>query len=357
MTDWSAEDPVARLAFCLQASNLMLTGSLRAADIRAGFTAGLSLSAMLSASETWMREAERWHASGIKPLVLGEPDYPRRLSRIDAAPVILYVRGKGLHLLTDPPYVVALIGTRRPTGYGIAVTRHIVSGLAGSPVLVVSGLARGIDSAVHLAALDESLPCAAVLAHGLDSVYPPENTGLLRRVEASGFSLSEFAPETPAQRRFFPARNRILSGLCDAVAVMEARAESGTMITTGFAADQGRDVFAVPGGILSADSRGCHRLLRDGAYLLEQASDLFAQIPGGLPRPELPQHADLNVDDLDRRRFARLRDQILSLDQLAAELEIAVDEAARWLTRQEAAGRIERQRGCFVLTAHALNCI
>ena len=172
-----------------------------------------------------------------------------------------------------------MIGTRNPSPYGRQITQKIVSDLAAHQVVTVSGLARGIDTCVHLCSIENNGPTVAVLGCGPDLAYPPENGPLMEHIVDSGALISEYPPGTPPRRQNFPARNRILSGLADAVAVMEAARKSGTLITAGFAADQGRDVYAVPGSILIPDHDGCHQLIKDGAILLERADDLLWRHP------------------------------------------------------------------------------
>lgn len=200
-------------------------------------------------------------------------DYPHRLRHIDQAPAILFTSGEKLNELSGA-FVIAIIGSRSPSVYGLEVTKRFASEVARLGVPIVSGGARGIDAFAHRTALDNGGSTFAVLGCGLDIGYPPEHRGLFGRIEKCGALLTEYVPGTKPKRWHFPARNRIMSGLCDAVLVTEASASSGTMITAGFAADQGRDVLAVPGSVLTGKSRSCHNLIRDGAILAEQIADI-----------------------------------------------------------------------------------
>jgi DNA processing protein len=170
-------------------------------------------------------------------------------------------------------------GSRQPTVYGRRVTRSLSAELAREDVLIISGLARGVEGLAHQTALDQGGLTLAVLAHGLDLVYPPEHARLLENIKRTGLIVSEHPPGTRPQRQFFPARNRILSGLADVVVITEAARSCGSQITAGFAADQGREVLAVPGPVFSQQSQGCHQLIKDGAGLLESSADIFSCRP------------------------------------------------------------------------------
>jgi len=221
------------------------------------------------------RRADRALHAGIRAVCLGDPDYPLRLARTDSCPPVLYFRGQDAAVRWNHPFSVTVVGSRAPSDYGLAVTRRIVAELARSDTLVISGLARGIDGLAHQVTLDNHGLTIAVVAQGPDLAYPPEHARLMERIARQGVVISEHPPGTRPKRPYFPARNRLLSGLSDVVAVMEARPKSGTLITAGFAADQGREVLAVPGSILAGDSGGCHQLLREGAGLLESAADIL----------------------------------------------------------------------------------
>ena len=204
--------------------------------------------------------------------------YPWRLKHISHPPAVLFMSGENVDLL-NAAFVIAVIGSRKPSPYGIEVTQKLAKEIALKNIPIISGGARGIDALAHRAALAQGSRTAAVLGTGLDVVYPPEHRALYQAIESKGLLISEYLPGTGPRRHHFPARNRIMAGLCDAVLVTEASASSGTLITAGFAADYGRDVAAVPGSILEHHSQSCHDLIRDGALLVESIDDILGITP------------------------------------------------------------------------------
>src|SRR5947208_1774825 len=205
----------------------------------------------------------------------GHPDYPDLLGAISSPPT-LDVRGA---LTEDDALALAIVGARAATPYGIEVTERLAGELAARGVTIVSGLARGIDAAAHRGALGAGGRTVAVLPCGIDIVYPPEHRALARSIEARGALLSQFAPGVPALPGHFPARNRTLAGLSLGVVVVEAAERSGALISAGFAADLGRELFAVPGRITSATSAGTNRLIQDGAKLITCWQDVVSELP------------------------------------------------------------------------------
>jgi DNA processing protein len=194
------------------------------------------------------------------------------------------VRGN-LSALSKP--AVAIVGSRAGTPYGLSVAEHLASDLAARGVAIVSGLARGVDSAAHRGALSANGSTLAVLGSGTDVIYPPEHRDLARRVEINGAVLSELVPGTAPRKPFFPLRNRLISGLSHAVLIVEAGDKSGSLITARCALEQGREVLAVPGNVLSGRNRGGHALLRDGAKIVESADDILEELSVRMPgRPD-----------------------------------------------------------------------
>jgi DNA processing protein len=191
-------------------------------------------------------------------------------------PPSFYVRGT---LVRDDALSVAIVGSRMATEYGKGVAEEIAAGLAARGVTIVSGLARGIDTAAHRGALRAGGRTIAVLGSGVDVIYPPENRALAGRIEACGAVISEFAPGMPPLSYHFPLRNRVIAGLALAVVVVEAAERSGALITARLAADFGREVMAVPGRVNTPSSRGAHALIRDGASLVESWEDVVAELP------------------------------------------------------------------------------
>lgn len=208
-------------------------------------------------------------------LVPGNSRYPPLLRAVSSPPS-LWLRGA---LAPDDALAVAIVGSRRASGYGLEVAECLAGDLAARGVTIVSGLARGIDTAAHRGALAARGRTLAVLGCGIDIVYPPENRRLAAEIETSGAVLSQFPPGTPPLARHFPARNRLIAGLALGVIVVEATDQSGALITAGLAAELGREVFAVPGRITAETSRGTHALLRDGATLVRDWADVVSELP------------------------------------------------------------------------------
>jgi DNA processing protein len=217
-------------------------------------------------------ELERLERAGVEALVPGDGRYPERLAEIADAPPVLYLRG---NWLPEDGWSVAVVGTRRATAYGRQAAGELARGLAANRVTVVSGLARGIDTVAHRAALDAGGRTAAVLANGLDTVYPPENARLADEIAERGALLTDYPLGTKPRAEFFPRRNRIMSGVALGTLVVEGDHTSGAMITARFAVEQGREVFVVPGSIFSPQSRGPHALLRDGATPVAAAAEVL----------------------------------------------------------------------------------
>ena len=210
---------------------------------------------------------------GIRLLTIQDTEYPDRLRNIFDPPILLYLQGR--MPLFDEEVAVAVVGSRRCTPYGVSSAETLSYAMAKQGALVLSGLARGIDTAALMGALRAGGPVAAVLGNGHDVIYPPENRGIYADVAAAGVLISEYPPGTAPEASHFPVRNRIMSGLSLAVLVVEAEERSGALITAHTALEQGRDVYAVPGPIDAPNSRGTNRLLRDGAGLVAEAGDLL----------------------------------------------------------------------------------
>jgi DNA processing protein len=222
---------------------------------------------------------------GVRTILLGSPDYPAPLAEIPDPPAMLYVRGK---LEADDIRAVGIVGSRACTPYGKKMAERIAGGLARAGWAVVSGLARGIDGCAHRGALDAGGRTIAVLAGGLSSIYPPEHVDLAERVVGAGALVTETPMTVDPQPGMFPARNRVISGLSRAVVVVEANVRSGALITVTHAADQGRDVYAVPGNADSGASAGCLELIRKGARLVRSADDILEDLAGLAPMFDPP---------------------------------------------------------------------
>jgi DNA processing protein len=224
---------------------------------------------VIAADLRWLR------ASGARLVLWGEDDYPAQLAAIPGPPAALYVLGD-VTVLKAPQ--LAMVGARRASPLGLAIAGELAGALAQAGLTITSGLAAGIDRAAHEGSLAAGGRTVAVVGTGLDLVYPPENAGLAARIRLAGALVSEFPPGTEPQRQNFPRRNRVISGLALGTLVVEAAHNSGSLITAQRALDQGREVFAVPGSIRSPLSKGCHRLIRDGAHLVEEPDHVLAQL-------------------------------------------------------------------------------
>jgi len=214
-----------------------------------------------------------------------DPEYPPMLLEIADPPLALHFRGDA-SLLAHAS--VAMVGSRRASPYAINAAHHLSEKLASAGIAIVSGLARGVDGASHLAALDVGGKTIAVLGTGIDVVYPRSHARLFRRIEKEGVIVTEFPPETPPKPEHFPIRNRVISGLAYGTVVVEATSRSGSLITARMAAEQGREVFAVPGSIFSAGSEGTHRLVQYGAKLVHDVNDILEELPGHLHVTQTP---------------------------------------------------------------------
>ncbi len=220
-------------------------------------------------------EMEKLDRYGVKVFTCHDPDYPSRLKEIYDYPPILYIRGS---LLPEDEWCLAVVGTRRATVYGRQVTEEIVADLARSKITIVSGLAKGIDSVAHHSALEAGGRTIAVCACGLDIVYPGENANLARSIIQQGALISEYPLGTRPKADNFPRRNRIMSGLSLGVLIVEAGETSGAMITAHLALEQNREVFAIPGSILSPASRGTNHLIQEGAKLVRDYTDILEEL-------------------------------------------------------------------------------
>jgi DNA processing protein len=226
------------------------------------------------------RGIEKLLRDNIWILTDDDPLFPLPLKEIPSPPFFLYGKGD-VRKLSTKSVMLGVVGTRRPTPYGIEATEILVRELVEAGIIIVSGLAWGIDAKAHETTLEENGTTIAVLGSGLDqaSIFPPENKGLAKRVvEKGGVMISEYAPETPATKDHFPARNRIIAGLSQGVVVVEAREKSGALITARLALEQNREVFALPGSIFSSTSRGPNQLIQQGAKLVQSAQDILEEL-------------------------------------------------------------------------------
>jgi DNA processing protein len=289
---------------------------------------------------------------GARMLTCDAPEFPARLKHIPHPPPLLFVKGT---IRPEDELAVALVGTRGASYYGLKTCRHLAGGLAARGVTIVSGLARGIDAAAHRAALENSGRTLAVLGCGLDVVYPPENRELYEKIPETGALITEYPLGTPPEAKNFPVRNRIISGLALALVVVEAGVRSGTSITVQYALDQGREVLAVPGPVDSPTSIGPHRLIQQGAKLVQDVEDVLEELPG-LGRGPGPLFA--GVSEAPEPPRAQPEDPLLAflgsdpipLDELVRASKLPASEVLSRLTMLELKGLVKELPGkCFVL--------
>ena len=282
---------------------------------------------------------------GVGWVPIGDRDYPPALAEIPDPPFGLFTCGAPLAVTShgNPP-VVAIVGARRATAPGLRFARTLAAELAERGAVILSGLALGIDAEAHEGALTADRVTIAVLGSGVDVIHPRRNTTLRHRIHAGGTLVSEYWPgTTPAPWRF-PARNRIVAGMADAVVVVEAGERSGALITADFALEQGRPVLAVPGAPGAAASVGCNALLRAGAAMCESAGDVVAEIPAGAWRPERP-HTQTAPDGLDGTIYELLCREPLRIEELAIRASGDAAAIAGALARLEVGGLVFRGQG------------
>jgi DNA processing protein len=278
---------------------------------------------------------------GVRLLALGSDEYPPSLASISDPPHLLYVRGT---TTAGDQRAVAVVGSRGCTGYGRRVTERITADLVAAGYTIVSGLARGIDGIAHAAALKAGGRTIAVLAGGLSRVYPPEHVDLAAQIEAGGALVSEAPMAAAPMKDMFPPRNRIISGLAQAVVIVEAVERSGTLITARHAIEQDREVFAVPGPVDNPASAGCHRLIRDGATLARSADDILESLnselspgaPGHVAKPQAaPPTPPPELDGPARLVWDMLADGPRHVDTMTQQLGLPVPELTRTLMTLE----------------------
>lgn len=267
-------------------------------------------------------------------VTLLDDGYPPLLKEIIDPPLALFYRGD-LRAATHPT-LVAVVGSRRASDYAQNAARHLTKALAAAGVAIVSGLARGIDAAAHQTALDAHVPTLAVLGTGMDVIYPRAHKRLFAAIAERGLILTEFGPGTPPLPQHFPIRNRIISGLAHGTVIVEATSRSGSLITARTAAEQGREVFAVPGPIFSPGSEGTHRLIQYGAKLVHDANDVLEELPGNLVAPAAAREAP--PSELERVLSVFRLEAATSVDEAAAALGVSVALLAEPLLELELGG-------------------
>ena len=289
--------------------------------------------ALLDRTLAWLVHDGHWL------IAWDDPEYPPSLLNLTDAPPVFFYAGRR-ELIARP--ALAIVGSRNATPRGIEHAEAFATTLSNAGLTIISGLALGIDAGAHRGGLAGPSSSIAVVGTGLDSVYPPANKGLARRLASEGGVLSEFSLGTPPLPGNFPRRNRIISGLARGVLVVEATLNSGSLITARLAAEQGREVFAIPGSIDSPFSKGSHRLIREGAKLVETASDILEELGHG--DAPASHHAARASDDLGddpaSRVLAALGHDPAPVDLLSARTGLAADLVTATLVELEIAGRV-----------------
>lgn len=297
-------------------------------------------SRILDALDQARRAMDAADRLGLSLITPASCSYPELLRHIIDPPIVLWVKGM-VEALAGPH--VAVVGARAASYEGLCAARQLGQDLAGAGVSVASGMARGVDGAAHAGALEGGGQTVAVLGCGVDVAYPPEHARLAAQIVERGAIVSELAPGAPPLQHHFPMRNRIISGLSRAVVVIEASDRSGSLITARSALEQGRDVLAVPGAILSGRSRGCHALIRDGARLVDSAKDILEEIGWTSAAPPAEsRNKSLQMSQLEETMAAG---ETYTLDELAARTGRPAGELLAELGELELAGRVARVTG------------
>jgi DNA processing protein len=295
----------------------------------------------MAAARLWLQQP------GHHIITLGSPEYPFVLSQIPDPPPLLYAQGR-IDLLNA--LAIAIVGSRNASPQGVSDAESFGEAFASAGMCVVSGMALGIDAAAHRGALRGAGSTIAVLGTGPDIIYPPRNRDLAADIVRCGLAVSEFPPGTPVVASNFPRRNRIISGLSRGVLVIEAAKSSGSLITARLAADQGRDVFAIPGSIHSPLSKGCHYLIREGAKLVECAEDVICELGWDGKEDEPPPSVELRPEEalLESLDFSPV-----CVDQIAHRTGLPADEIATRLSLLEIAGRVVSLPGGWFQRQHS----
>ena len=286
-----------------------------------------------------LKEMRLMHKRGARAVSIFDKEYPENLKNIYSPPVLLYVRGE---IKPEDFNAVAIVGSRRPSHYGISTCERLASQLASMGITVISGLARGIDTTAHRGAVKTGRTIA-VLGSGLDYIYPAENKKLAGEISEKGAVISEFPMDTPPNRRNFPRRNRMISGLSLGVLVVEASEKSGSLITANFALEENRELFAIPGQVNSETSVGSNSLIKQGAKLVEKPEDVITEIENNLRFAALQKHgqdrsttpADKALSDEEKNVKRFLSHEPVYIDELAKKSNMSVSKISALLLALE----------------------
>jgi DNA processing protein len=294
------------------------------------------------------RELKRIEAVGASVLTWESPGYPRLLLETHAPPPVLYVRGE---LTEQDSWAVAVVGTRRASTYGREVTRRLAGALARNGITVVSGLARGIDGVAHRAALEVGGRTIAVFGCGIDRIYPSEHRKLAEQIAAHGALVSDYPLGTPPDGRNFPPRNRIISGLSLGVLVTNAGKSSGALITAEFGAEQGRDVFAVPGSILTQGSVGTNELIQNGAKLVTGVEDILEELNLSMAAEQTEARQVLPEDETEVALLKHLTAEPMHVDALQRRMDLPISQVTSTLAMMELKGMVRQVGGMKYVVA------
>lgn len=284
-------------------------------------------------------EWQKLQKTGVKVLTWDDTDYPHRLRQTPHPPPVLYVCGT---ISNEDQSAVAMVGTRRASAYGREVAHALATELARHHVTIVSGLALGIDTIAHQAALEAGGRTIAVLGSGVDQIYPPHNRGLAQEILRNGAIVSEYPLGTRPEASNFPPRNRIISGLSLCVVVVEAGRRSGALITAKFAVEQGRDVFAVPGSILHPGSAGCNQLIQDGAIPLLSVDDVLEQLDLTQVTAQSAVRQSVPPDPSEAQLLEHLSAEPKHVDELVREVTLAAAQVSSLLAMMELKGLVRQ---------------
>ena len=293
-------------------------------------------------------EMERLEHNHIRALTWNDPAFPARLKEIYDVPPVLYVRGD---ITAEDEWTIAVVGTRRATIYGREVTERLVAELVRNRITVVSGLARGIDSIAHRTALESGGRTIAVFACGLDTVYPPENVKLAQAIMEHGALVSEYPLGTRPKAEHFPRRNRIMSGISLGVLVTEAGEGSGAMITATLALEQNREVFAVPGSILSPASRGVNRLIKEGAKLVSEVQDILEELNLTMIPRQMEMRELVPENETESLIMKYLSHEPTHIDEVCRSSSLPIATVSSTLTMMELKGIVRQMGGMNYILA------
>jgi len=288
------------------------------------------------------KEIEKCAKPGIKIITIEDEMYPEKLRNIFDPPLCLYYKGA---LPVKDELTIAIVGSRNATPFGKVNAENISQSLASHGINIVSGMARGIDTHAHMGALRSGGRTTAVLGCGLDVIYPPENKKLMNQICEKGAVISEFPLGTEPFPRNFPMRNRIISGLSTAIIVVEASDKSGSLITANCALEQGRDVFAMPGNTLSAVAKGVNKLIKEGARLVENAEDIFAELGIETKAKKIKKEKTIANLTENEHKIYSLLEESLNIEEISIESGLPINILSSTLTIMESKGIIKKLPG------------